>query len=72
MSLTGDFENDLDLCELFCRVEEYCDAWLTVDTSNPSAYGGVCMGRGPPTADVWVPMGGGDHTSGRKSFNTCS
>ena len=26
--IVGDFDDDLDMCELFCRIEFYCEAWL--------------------------------------------
>ncbi len=68
--ITGSFQDDLDLCELFCRIELYCDAWVTVRTTRTDVYGDVCKGRGPPSPNVWVYKDT-DHISGRKTPSLC-
>ncbi len=73
--IPGTFEDDLDICEMFCRVEEYCDAWMYVMSTYISAQWsrGYCLARGPPTADIWITqtLDPSNVVSGRKSLGNC-
>ncbi len=73
--IPGSFDDDLDICELFCRIEEMCDAWSYALSTYDSTYWtiGQCLARGPPNADVWVTdvLDPNNVISGRKSHGTC-
>ena len=71
--IPGNFEDDADVCELFCRIELYCEAWSSIKSTLNDGYWnrGWCTARGPPTDPTIWPYAGPYHTSGRKSFGNC-
>ncbi len=70
---SGSFEDDLDVCELFCRIELFCEAWNTVTWAYGTGHWsiGQFMARGPPTEDIWASDTNQNVISGRKSFGNC-
>ncbi len=70
--IVGSFEDDIDVCELFCRIELYCEAWCSILMTTITTYWtkGYCIARGPPSPNSWQPTNH-DIISGRKSFTIC-